>query len=537
MLLILGLDGADWNILSPWIEQGALPHLAALRERSAWGPLHSTLRPESSIAWSTFATGLLPGHHGIFSFSRQQPDSYSYGLNNALSVRAPTFWQWAAAAQKRIALLNVPMTYPPQPLPHGAVIAGMLTPSLRSPFTQPPSLREQLLAAVSDYTINVDRSGLSLEAFIRQTIRAIRARGKAARWLLAQQAWDAAVIVFTATDRLQHYTLHLLSPQHPHYEEEQARKLVPLLLTAYQTIDEIIGQLVADAGPEATIILLSDHGFAPCARLFYPNVWLEEQGWLQRTARPLHTPSLWQLLRTHPQLRKIKQQIPFLRDWQRQPQPGNQLSAIDWSQTRAVYTPTSGIRLNIRGREPQGILSQEQAEKLSETIIQALRELRDPATGVSPIVATYHRADIYAGPYLDSAPDIIIEPRRSDPNPANNTAIAFGFAPSSFSTSGEITGNHTFSGILLAAGPGIEPRHLTRSRLLDLAPTILHTLGIAAPETMDGEVLPLWSHPDAIETTLPRNSPPSPSHSPFAPELSSADQQAIEERLRALGYL
>lgn len=533
MYLIIGLDGADWRILDPWIEQGILPHLAALQRRGAWGPLRSTLRPESSTAWSTFATGLLPGHHGIFSFSRQQPHSSHYGLNNALQLRALTFWQWAAA-QKRMALLNVPMTYPPQPLSQGGIIAGMLTPNLRSPFTQPLAWRDQLLAAVPDYVINVDRTGLGLADFIRQTTQAIRARGRAAQWMLAQDNWDAAVIVFTATDRLQHYTLHLLSPTHPAYDAQQARTLMPLLLAAYQAIDESIGQLVAAVGPDATLFLLSDHGFAPCSRLFTPNNWLEAQGWLRRRTTAPVSPSLWQRLRTSPRLRRIKQRLPLLRDWQRQTSAHNYMQGIDWEHTSAFYAPTSGIRLNIRGREPRGILSPAQADSLADTIIQRLLALHDPDTGAAPIVAAYRRHEAYPGPYTDFAPDIIIEPRRHDPNPALNTAIGFGFAPSAFTSSGDITGNHTFDGIFLAAGPDIAPRRLDHSHLVDIAPTILHGLGVAPPP-MDGAILPLWSHPRP--PLAPVDAPPPPTGTAFNPAVSEAEQQAISERLRSLGYL
>ncbi len=534
MILVIGLDGADWRILQPWIEQGLLPHLAALQKRGAWGILRSTLRPESSIAWSTFATGRLPGHHGIFSFSRSQPGSYTYGLNNASHLRAPTFWHWAAESHKRIALLNVPMTFPPRPLPGGGVIAGMLTPSLRSSFTYPPDLAQRLLHAVPDYVINVDHTGLSLDDFIRRTVAAIRSRTRAAQWLLAQDAWDAAVIVYTATDRLQHYTLHLLHPQHPAHQPGEAARLQPLLLKAYQAIDEGIGQLLQAAGPQATVLVLSDHGFAPCSRLFYPNMWLEELGLLRRRPRTTARPSLWQRLRRHRRLRQFKQRLPLLRDWQRSHTPDSYLQTIDWQHTSAFYAPDSGIRLNIRGRETQGTLSPTRADALLAELSDRLLALRDPQTGTAPIIEVYTRQQAYAGPYSHLAPDLILEPRRDDSNPANNTAIGFGFAQATFTDSGDITGNHAFDGILLAAGPDIAARRLAPAHIADLAPTLLHSLRVAPPPT-DGQILPLWTH--TRPPLPPRQDPPPPDDGPGETTLSADDEQLISERLRSLGYL
>ncbi len=535
MLLVLGLDGADWAILDPWLTTGRLPHLAALRQRGLWGPLRSTIRPESSIAWTTFATGVDAGRHGVYSFSAQRPDSYETTLVTSASPRHPTFWQRASAAGRRLALLNVPITYPPQPLPGGVNIAGMLAPGIRSSFVWPPDLRKHLLTAVPDYTINIDRSGLSLQRFIQKTAHSIQSRARAATWLLTQQTWDAFIAVFTETDRLQHYTLHLLAPNHPQHDPAEAAALLPLLLNAYQTLDQAVGELIAAAGPEATVILLSDHGFAPCARTFHPNTWLAQQGLLVYAPAPAPRPDLWRRLRGHAALRQIKNRIPLLRDWKRPPSPGAPLTAIDWPRTAAVFSPAGGIRFNIRGREPQGILSLDAADALAADLIPALLALTDPATSAHPITAVHRRSDLYHGPHVELAPDLILEPRRSDPNPALNTLLAYDITAQPFTPSGDITGNHTLDGIFLAAGPDIPSGDLNGARLIDLAPTLLHSLGLPVPNDSDGRVLPLWSLPRPVIWAEERSGPESSSEprTTFAAD----EQSAIEAHLRALGYL
>ncbi len=535
MLLIIGLDGADWRILNPWIEQGALPHLAALRAQGRWGDLRSTIRPESSTAWTTFATGVNPGKHGIFGFSAQCPETYDIHLNNASAIRHFSFWQYAASAGKRIALLNTPMTYPPQPFSDGALVAGMLTPNLRSDFTYPPDLKSRLLDAVPAYTINVEQTGLSLQRFIQATTKAIRTRGLAARWLLQQDDWDAAVIVFTATDRLQHFTLHLLHPDHPRYDPSEAEALLPDLLAAYQAVDQAVGDLVQAADADATVLLLSDHGFAPCARAFLPNVWLEQQGLLVRQQQSNASPGLWRRLRANPALRQFKNAVPFLRDVQRPPAPGGHLAGVDWSRTQVVYSPAGGIRFNIREREPQGVLSVADAEALSIDLTTALLDIVDPVTGQHPIQAVYHRDELYHGPFVDQAPDLIIEPRRDDVHPAHNTLFEYGFGPDFLHSSGEFTGNHTLDGIITATGPGIPFGPIADARLLDLAPTILHVLDLPIPRDLDGSVLPLWREAQDVKWL---DSDKSPTSSPTTDQvLNPEEADAVEQRLRSLGYL
>jgi len=538
MLLIIGLDGADWRILDPWIEQGALPHLGALRAQGRWGDLRSTIRPESSTAWSTFATGVNPGRHGIFGFSAQRPETYDIHLNNAGSIRHFSFWQYAATAGKRIALLNIPMTYPPQPFANGALVAGMLTPNLRSDFTYPPELKTRLLDAVPDYTINVEQTGLSLQRFIQATTKAIRTRCRAALWLLEQDNWDAALFVFTATDRLQHYTLHLLHPNHPRYDLSEAEARLSDLLEAYQAVDQAVGNLVQAAGADATVLLLSDHGFAPCARAFLPNAWLEQQGLLARRQDAAASPSpwpLWRRLRANPTLRQFKNALPLLRDVQRPPIPGGHLAGIDWSRTEAVYSPSGGIRFNVRGRETQGVLSAIEAEAMTVDLTTSLLDIVDPATGQHPIQAVYRRDELYSGPFVDQAPDLIVEPRRAGGNPAHNTTYEYGFETDFLRDSGDFTGNHDLDGILVASGPGIPVGRIDDARLLDIAPTILHTLDLPIPRDLDGSVLPLWGQPKETKWLDADKAPES--NPGAAATLSAEESAAIEDRLKSLGYL
>ncbi len=537
-LLIIGLDGADWRILEPWLAEGRLPHLARLRERGKWGKLRSTIRPESSVAWTTFATGVNPGKHGVFGFAGQRPESYKPTLNTSASIRQPTFWALAGAEGQRVAVINAPMTYPPQPFANGALVAGMLTPGLHSAFTHPPELRKRLLEAVPDYVINVDRSGQTLKNFIEATTQAIHARGRAALWLLEQDAWDAFIVVFTATDRLQHYSLHLLDPRHPFHDPDESAALLPSLLAAYQALDNAIGRLLTAAGRDATVFALSDHGFGGCARAFWPNVWLEREGYLVRrdakTAPVEHRPRAWPAW-----AKKLKDRIPWLRERRRGAYLASYLARVEWSRTAAVFSPAGGVRFNIRDREPQGALTPAQADSLAAELSQTLTHLVDPATGVAPIAHVFPRQSLYHGPYLHLAPDLILEPRRADPDPALNAIYFADFRPHIFADSGEFSGNHTWDGVFMAAGPGIESGQIEGARLVDIAPTILHALGLSIPAYMDGRVLPLWPQTQPWPEKRTRAEDVTGMTGVTASSVTDeADDEAIvEERLRSLGYL
>ena len=140
-VLVIGLDGATSRLLAKWQEEGLLPNLEALSRRGVSGILRSTIRPESSVAWSSFATGLNPGRHGIFGFGGHLPGSYRTRLMTAADLRATTFWEHAARYGVRVGVVNIPVvTYPPRPLPEGSFsVGGLMTPGLHSDFTWPPA--------------------------------------------------------------------------------------------------------------------------------------------------------------------------------------------------------------------------------------------------------------------------------------------------------------------------------------------------------------------------------------------------------------
>jgi len=153
-VMIIGLDALTPELTWPWVAEGVLPNLARVLETGAGGPLRSTIPPCSPAAWSTFATGLNPGKHGIIGFSRTRSDDYRPRLATAADRAGETFWETAGRHGISGGILNLPFTYPPKPF-NGFMISGMMTPRLGRAMASPPEVFDDLMAASPDYTIDV----------------------------------------------------------------------------------------------------------------------------------------------------------------------------------------------------------------------------------------------------------------------------------------------------------------------------------------------------------------------------------------------
>ncbi len=541
--LVIGLDGATWRLLEPRLAAGDLPVLAGLIAAGARGPLRSTLRPESSVAWSSFATGVNAGRHGVFGFAGHVPGSYKVRLMTAADVRMPLFWEWTAGHGIRTGIFNVPLvTYPPRALPDGSFsVGGLITPGLRSDFTWPLALRDELLAHAPGYQLDteMDQAGLSDEQIIAGLAELIRTHLDAALYLIRTRQPELFVAVFMATDRIQHHLWRHLDPRHPRYDAARSPGLALRILDLYRQLDAAVGALQAAAAADALVLVMSDHGFNGCDRAFSVNAWLAQSGWLalKRGAGARGTGArLLRRMRHVPGVRRLRALLPGVRDikltdaWRPDP-----TDWIDWSRTQAYFSDVGGIRINVAGREPEGIVPPADYERLRDEITAGLLALRDPATGSAPISAVYRREALYEGPHVALAPDLIAEPRRDDADPARNYLLAYGAPPGGglFAELPGLDGNHDLDGILIAAGRGVTPGAIVGAHLWDLAPTLYRSLGIAGPSGLDGRILPeLVSDAGALEGHTAGAAIPA-----AAPALTAEDEAALADHLRALGYL
>jgi predicted AlkP superfamily phosphohydrolase/phosphomutase len=532
-VFVIGLDGATLDLIGPWIAQGELPAFAQLMREGVSGPLRSTIPALTPPAWTSSLTGKNPGKHNIFDFFKQEPGSYRKRIVSAQDRKSSAIWNILSDKGKKVGLLNVPLTFPPEKV-EGFIVAGMLTPSPERDFVHPLWLKEELLEKV-DYKISVNLKALlqgNEEAFLQELSEVLKRRGEAFFYLLKKFDSDFFMVVFETLDLLQHFFWKFIDQNHPQYNDPIKAGFRNAILNHYQELDEILKELIDTLGGEDTVVVYSDHGFGPLYKDVYINNWLEEKAFLA-LKRNLEGWKRKYLIKKGVLPKIVKKMV--IGD----SQSGSKLiSAIQWKKTKAYFFSLSGqsIRINLKGREPEGIVSEgAEYEGLRDRLIQALRELRDPATGEQLVKEIVKREDVYFGSFVHNAPDLLVEMKEG-------YALQEGFGEDLIMPARQSvafrSGDHRSDGILFIEGPGIRKGvHLSSAEMVDIAPTLLHILGIPIPGDMDGKVLK-----EAFDETYLRENPiqfdeSATSRNETDYEFSKEEAEILKKQLRGLGYL
>lgn len=554
-ILIIGIDGATWDVLDPWIRDGSLPNLDRLRKNGRWGRLLSTIPPISAPAWSSFMTGKGPGKHGVFHFTdlfgEKEPGERKLQIVNARSLKSSTLWDIMGHHGRKVAVINVPMTYPPRPV-NGLMITGLLTPRSASVFTHPPELSEEL----TDYIIDLDRfidnkpgqkGAYDPEAatpsltLMQEFQHMLEKRAATSLRLMESRPWDTFVVVFTGTDRMGHY----LWPYHRPVEAKDPpsiQKLCQAIHAYYVGLDKAVGELVERAGMNATVVIMSDHGMGPTAqKRVHWNNWMLQQGWLSAASGSprITNPDSWleRLGLPRDKIDWVVRRIPGLarqrlvrRAWKRS------FGSVNAKDSQAYCVPVfhsiAGIRINLEGAAK---------EALREEIMSRLMDVIDPGSGEPVVEEIYRGEDYYHGPYANGIPDILVSMKSEylcSYRLGHYSSIVTGVQSSE-------AGSHRREGIFVATGANVKAssESLTGLRIEDVAPTVLYLLGLPVPSDMDGRVMtevvaPGYLEARPIETGEPVGLWPSEGEAVFSDEVvSTEDEEQIRERLRGLGYI
>src|SRR5438045_2810174 len=152
-VMVLGWDGATWDVLEPLVQEGLLPNLSRLREQGAWGRLRSVFPPLSPVAWTGVMTGKNSGKHGIFEFLEHGHDPLGGRVNSSGAIQAKLLWELAAQQGKQTVAGGVPMSYPPRPATRfpGFFLRDFLSPIAASDFSSDPALFAELEKEVGPY--------------------------------------------------------------------------------------------------------------------------------------------------------------------------------------------------------------------------------------------------------------------------------------------------------------------------------------------------------------------------------------------------
>ncbi len=489
-VLVIGIDGADWDLILPWVRKGKLPNFKRLLGEGGWGKLESVPNVNSPAAWGSFSTGVNPGRHGLFDFYRRKEGTYEIEFINGGELASSTIWEIASKAGKRVGVVNLPMSYPAGKV-KGVIVAGIDAPSIKSKgFCYPESFKKKLEELVGEYTIELDVSDYfrrdKLSELEEEGVRTIQKRYKVARYLLKNENPDLLITIFTVPDRFHHFFID--------------KKRV--ILKIYKQLDDILDKFLKCLGEEWALIVVSDHGAGKYLggqkylRKFLIKTGLfsqEKEGLLKRTIKKggevvdgfgisKLRKTLWAMW---PSLKGKTVGFYFA--------PG-----ANWLKTKAyTFAHRTEVFINLKGREPQGVVEKKDYEKVRGKIIRLLKKVRDLKTGRGAVKKVHRREEIYWGPYVRRAPDLTVDWREGEPFSGflvedkklgrieiEKPRLAF-----IHRKRGGWRGDHRRMGIYLFWGKGIKGGKFGVKKIYDMAPTILKILGVKLEKKFDGKVI------------------------------------------------
>jgi predicted AlkP superfamily phosphohydrolase/phosphomutase len=564
-VVIIGLDAATWTVIRPWMAEGSMPNLAKLMKSGVSGGLESILPPITPPAWTSFMTGKNPGKHGIFHFVETEHGGYAMNYANATSRRSPTVWKLLNQAGYSVGTMNIPFTYPPEPL-DGFQISGMDTPSESSPFIHPPELRSELVKHLGEIQLDLRFLGAMTTDERRSQVLAEMEQmdqqwTKAALYLLENHPQDVMMFVFMSIDTVQHYFWQHMDKDHFIHEPKLAPKFGDAIRRVYERLDAAAGQIIDRLPSDTAIFVVSDHGGGPVVdRTIYLNRYLAQLGLLHYKEKATSGISTlgkkilrggFSMLRsTLTSRQKSRLALLFPKIVQRTEMAYSAFTSIDWSRTKAycseVLASPPSIWINLKGVKPQGIVELADYEALVSHIIAKLAELKDPRNGKPVINRVFRRDEIFHGPFANEGADLVLDwwsensLFSTQPSfPENTDKPALIIREHKPSETSEWGGTHRLHGILVARAPALKMGvEIKNSHLIDLAPTMLHLLGVSVPEDMDGSVLTDAFRPEFLEEHPVKSGVASgTSEGDRSSGYTDEESAKVEERLQALGYI
>jgi predicted AlkP superfamily phosphohydrolase/phosphomutase len=544
-VLLFGIDSATLDLVGPWMDAGELPNLRRLRDEGAVGTLRSTVPYFTSVAWTSFSTAKNPGKHGIFDFMALRPGTYDTRFSNRGMARSRSLFWHLAERGHRVGVVNVPWTWPPEELPGGYVAAGMGAPRFDEGMFHPKALHDEVRGRFGAYSLKPLRKSGGLYDFeaLHWDANGLTAT---ARYLVEEKGVNVLAVVYMFVDQIQHF----------YWKERRAtgkdgRVVEDVLLYVHKLLDAKLGELLELFGDEATVAVLSDHGAGPVeAGLNLPaalrNLGLTRYdnrgGGARRTKVVSGAKGL--LSRAH---EVTKKRFPAALEAGRRLMGerlkdrammslGVRYGDVDWAGTWAFCWGTLGaVQVNLKGREPEGVVEPGAPyEAVRDEVIAGLEALRD-GNGRPLVEGVYRREDLYHGPALDGAPDLVVVPRDGVEivNRFAEPEVVLGLEALEWEGSRK-EGNHRPDGMLVLRGPGVRAgAEVEGARIEDVLPTVAHLLGEPVPEDVDGRVLMgAVAGDEGLEYAGSLGEDWSQ-----MPEYTEEDEAEIERRLKDLGYI
>lgn len=518
--VLFGWDGATYTVLDALVKQGLMPNLAVVYRQGARSILESTALPLTPQAWTSMATSRTAGNHGLHDFIRPEitAESVYFHVNDSRDNRCDTIWKYASRQGQRVTVLNYFGMAPPEPI-NGHIMPGFTSGRHLRRSSFPPDLFEQLQAVenldVKLLGLDLDVERLALQDMPREQwrdwIEHHLAREKV--WfnilehLMLEEPSELTALVLDGVDKIQHLAYRFLDPSLiPAKPDPWEAEMIELCQSYFRQVDDFLGRLLQLVEPEGRVFIASDHGFTASTEMLYINKWLHDQGWLQ-----------WR-----EQLAPDEMHATF------SPRLSDLADAIDLPNTKAfaLMPSCNGIYINVPAEEYTAF---------REELIARLSALRGP-TGELVVHAIKKREEHFRGPFMQRIPDLTLALRDCGFISVLNSREAVTPRP-------EPVGTHHPDGVFMAIGPGIRAgANVGRLGILDVAPALLYSLGLAIPSDVEGkfpdqlfqsELLAL-EPPRRVDVDRPEDAPLPVSQ---GAALSAEDEAILVDRLRGLGYL
>jgi len=501
-VLVIAIQEATLDLIRPWAEDGTLPTLKKMMDSGISGVILGMEPLSTPHSWGTILTGTGAGRHGVFDFW-QRDNCGRFVPTSRASLQEKPVWTLLHERGLKPAILNVPLTFPPEPA-GGFMVSGLEAPGITRAIAAPPEIYDQITQRFGSYRpAAVFPGGRQKSDYLGLFERETSRQAEVYAHLLSNNDWDFGMVYFVDAAMAQHYFWADM------VSADAANPYQNVLKTAYRCLDDAIARLTAVAGPEATVFVVSECGAGPIRYGVQINTWLEQEGFLSRKRSASSDPgnmsrrarsTLGTLAKAGKAL--AKRRLPeSIRFWLNQHLPtlkGSQADSatktVDWARTVAFAQGKEGnLFINLEGRDPHGIVAPgAEYEAVRQEIIGRLGELRDPDTGEKAVTRVYRREDLFRGPNTELAPDLFIGWRDDMYMPAEQEGERDKVFVTRFreGMSWPTSGSHRLEGVLIASGPQIRPgAEVSGVTIFDLLPTWLRLLGQPVPEGLEGRVI------------------------------------------------
>ena len=479
MIIVIGLDGATWNLLKAFAKKGHLPTIAKLMHNGVYGNLESSIPPVTFPAWKCYSTGKNPGKFGVYWWMNVDVNNKKYISNNSTSFKSDEIWDYLGNIGINCCVTGMPTTYPPKKI-KGCMVSELPINELN--YTYPSELGQKLKDKFNYKCTESDYHGADKHDAASERLEMIKQRFVATQYLIDEYNPDFINLTIFHIDNIQHFYWKYMENDDPEFGN--------IILDAWKLIDTEINTLINKLGKDTNIIFMSDHGFTPLKAIFDLDNWLIEKKYLvmkkqkfgmNNIINAVHKLGLYKYAayvvnksNTIPLINKIIPSAENIIESELE-------NSIDWEKSKVITLSQGVIYIN------KHVVKTSEYENFRNELITEISSIKNPTTGEKLANCVYKKEDIYSGKYLSQAPDLVILPNEGyELYHRRNIDKIWDFSPEEDGWSGI----HKLQGIFLAHGPDIKQNAtIDGARIIDLAPTILHMFGVPIPRDMDGRVL------------------------------------------------